>query len=830
MVVASNISIKSNIYINSTKTLFDKEFMKRVRGQELLAKLNKSRGTLESWSFCNEQKDVISYGPPMCGHDKPNISWGINFGDGEFVCKCENKKCSHYYEKCSRFTNFRKISRVQLTAQVLTDNTMPDFSLLRFLDENDKKVYLEIIEKQREKSYEAETELKTVFKPSPNEELKTSDEQKDKSNKEIPAIKHGISFESIPKTASNDNGKQKSEERASQIKAVSPLETTPKTSKDDIEKKKTSVAYVPINEPDEIISLDIHDRVIVNAGPGTGKTYTVIQRLLYILREEIAPPDKILVLCYSRAAVKVIRERIEDEIRLGTVPDNARLLFYNIRTFDSFVTYMLSDDENPGTLNRLDYNARIKKFIDEYAKDPKALSDLEYFIVDELQDLVGIRAEMVKAILEKIQCGFMLLGDKCQSIYDYQITDDNEINSYRFYKWLEPKFISAKKYELTRNVRQVESLATLSSDLRNAILTDIEEKELISLETCVKHLLDGSFITDLKNIDEEDIVADSVLCRNNAEAAAICSELYSQGIISSLNNGARHISVCPWIAYILSNYTETRIAHSAFIERVFKCGLNDGDVKWTLLKIVEGIENESVLDIRQFVKNMISGKNIPDELISDNHDAIRISTVHRAKGMEFNHVQLLKENFSNASLAKSKNVLDEIKIAYVALTRAKENISFCKFLSLYVLKLDSGRLICTGWSKKNKFCSHIVIKPDDIHQYSFIGGDAIERQTYISTIHVGDSVEIFREQGGYHVLHNGVVIGTLEGSFSSEMRDAMNKTNHSNNLPSRLSNVYVSKLVTIANTKYTEIIPSPYNKSGLWLGVELAGLARNDWT
>ena len=105
-----------------------------------------------------------------------------------------------------------------------------------------------------------------------------------------------------------------------------------------------------------IINADIHERIWVNAGPGTGKTYTVIQRLKKMLNDEI--DGTILVLCFSRNAVQVIRERLSEALgpTVESLIDDGQLV---IRTFDSFATYMLEDELNPAW----DYNQRIEAFI-----------------------------------------------------------------------------------------------------------------------------------------------------------------------------------------------------------------------------------------------------------------------------------------------------------------------------------------------------------------------------------------------------------------------------------------------------------------------------------
>jgi len=61
------------------------------------------------------------------------------------------------------------------------------------------------------------------------------------------------------------------------------------------------------------------------------------------------------------------------------------------------------------------------------------------------------------------------------------------------------------------------------------------------------------------------------------------------------------------------------------------------------------------------------------------------------------------------------------------------------------------------------------------------------------------------------------------------MKNAMKSTNNSRDLPKHLTNVYINNIVSIANTKFNESIAEPYNKSGLWLGIEISGFAKTNW-
>lgn len=51
----------------------------------------------------------------------------------------------------------------------------------------------------------------------------------------------------------------------------------------------------------------------VIAGPGSGKTFVIIQRILYLIRNHHIPPDRILVITYTKAAAAEMKDRYEKE-------------------------------------------------------------------------------------------------------------------------------------------------------------------------------------------------------------------------------------------------------------------------------------------------------------------------------------------------------------------------------------------------------------------------------------------------------------------------------------------------------------------------------------
>jgi superfamily I DNA/RNA helicase len=156
-------------------------------------------------------------------------------------------------------------------------------------------------------------------------------------------------------------------------------------------------------------------QMLVTAGPGTGKTYTLIARLAHLVQSEgLSPGQEILVLSFSRAAVRLIRDRL--------VAATGDVRFVRAVTFDSFATALLSEVQPEGAWAEGSYDDRIRSATRLIAEDPEAKDSVGQFrqvLIDEAQDLVGERAEFVKTILLAAIGGFTVFGDPAQGIYGF---------------------------------------------------------------------------------------------------------------------------------------------------------------------------------------------------------------------------------------------------------------------------------------------------------------------------------------------------------------------------------------------------------------------------
>lgn len=167
----------------------------------------------------------------------------------------------------------------------------------------------------------------------------------------------------------------------------------------------------------DVAEADPDARMFVTAAAGQGKTEVLLARVKTLVEDGLNPADEILVLSFSRAAVEAVRKR-------ARIHDLDGL---QIRTFDSFAAQILidMDEETLGD----SFDARIRKATKYIAGDetPDRLTYLQHILVDEAQDLVGDRAELVLALFSVLgdDFGFTVLGDPLQGIYDFQLKNPN---------------------------------------------------------------------------------------------------------------------------------------------------------------------------------------------------------------------------------------------------------------------------------------------------------------------------------------------------------------------------------------------------------------------
>lgn len=609
-----------------------------------------------------------------------------------------------------------------------------------------------------------------------------------------------------------------------------------------------------INYQDTAIKALPEQKMLVSAGPGTGKTYTLLKRLEFLIQDCNLHIDDIVVLSFSRAAIAEIKQRTLNMIDLNEYSYNI-LQDVDIRTFDSFATYMLKEVVPELDLSGKDYNTRIELAIDCIKNNPEIFNDTKHIIVDEIQDLVAVRARLVQTILQYSNCGFTFLGDPCQAIYEYQVEDTpDEPSSISFLKWLNETYKDGLvKINFEHNYRQSTSLAKVGQQVRKGLLSGDKALQLDRLLQAAESLPNLGNIQDISNRFEFDSDRKyAVLCRDNGEVLKVSRLLRDQNIKHIVQRPSTQKLMDRWLAQLLGRYSKKFMGFDDFQELVNNLDreslLSNIEEYWGTLQKIEN-DYSSSINMDTLFNNLSRNYLMYTELESVSHSNIVVSSIHRAKGREYDEVILLDNGIYERSRWSDDS--GEFRTYYVAMTRPKESL-YLTSLDPYYRRKVRERWIFTGMNRKGKpYISNMEIGLEkDVETTSFVdvrlfGSErgVLDNQEYIcKNVRSGDLVSLVKSQDvnqqvvKYRIFHDGHCIGSMSNQFSNDVFQALKEVQNfysRNNIeyyPTELNEVYIEDIYSYV-MPFTDLnVPEIYRRSRVCNGVYLTGLARFSWT
>lgn len=411
-----------------------------------------------------------------------------------------------------------------------------------------------------------------------------------------------------------------------------------------------------------VAEADADARLLVTAGAGQGKTEVVASRIQYLVEEkELSASTEIMVLSFSRAAVQAVRSRL----------DAREIARTDVRTFDSFASYLLSqNDIEP--VGSYDNRVRHATGLLTRSHDIDGIEELAHVVLDEVQDLVGDRAEMVLALLRRLDesAGFTALGDPLQAIYDFTLADSrSKMTSGEFADRLIKEF-GASSATLQRNYRARGKFPRDVIGLGNVIRDEAEvdaSRTMTDFENTLPHtgeIKNWEFLTGNTG-------RTAILCLSNGEALRISRFLSEQCVDHVVRRPAQDFGAARWIAEVFSGMAGPDVAR-ADVESVIETKLSERlrDEAWYLLKGAEGSNRMNQLNLSR-LRSMITAGSIPLTLTEPDRASVIVSTIHRAKGLEFERAYFVHPNHP----VGDQREWPALRQKYVALSRARDDIA-----------------------------------------------------------------------------------------------------------------------------------------------------------
>ena len=634
----------------------------------------------------------------------------------------------------------------------------------------------------------------------------------------------------------------------------------------------------PDDEPqrERVRSAGAAARLLVEAGPGTGKTEIAAVRMATLVRKELSP-GQMLVLSFSRSAVRNLIDRVA---RLVGADDRIleELRHVSIRTFDSWAFRMLRLLQNPApTLLARAHDENIEELTRLIRSGRREtvralIGDRRHLIVDEFQDLPGVRGELVLALLDLLSppgrpgAGFTILGDPAQAIYGFAATGTGREfpTPAEYWKKVTNAYgAELEIVELTHNYRAERPLADLSSTLRGVLLsrrTDHEKLRIV--RNVVAALPFPAEPAGPSWLDSGDSGSRAILTRTNGESLRVLARLFGTEVGGGatpvrLRAGSRASLPPAWIAALLGRLRSPELSKSQF-GRIYEyltgewddptcrsLGLPSEETTWSRLCRASGAPEDGS---RVRVPELRSRLNWPDAFPDDQlagEDGLLVTTIHQSKGLEFDIVTVLdaprNEGGRTGREGDDVSVLEEANVNYVAVTRAGRELNRMDGRELYetprAWKLRNGRERLCYW--RNGWMNVELGLSGDLDPFGFVdadlhgGPDAVAKvQDHLlrgARTLLGHKVMLVkRAYGGKAVWHvhvqtpdgSGLLIGRTAPQVAHDLLHMLWARGFS--LPNTIWNLRIAAVGTVASEAEFPL-GEPYRTSRFWLGVSLFG-------
>ncbi|MEU6283828.1 UvrD-helicase domain-containing protein [Streptomyces sp. NPDC047028] len=610
------------------------------------------------------------------------------------------------------------------------------------------------------------------------------------------------------------------------------------------------------NEQRAVVEQPWDARVLVTAGAGAGKTHTLVRRLDALCGHE--DPDEaleaaeILVLTFTRAAARELRERIS---RHG---ERARRV--RARTFDMWAYEVLLQAHPDGEWGSLGFEERIAAATRAIESGALEIGDAvppAHVVIDEVQDLLGERRELVETLLDRYQgsCGFTVVGDAAQSVYGFQIEDlDERVDETgRFFDWLRCSYPDdLVELRLTANFRAKtdEARVALAHGPRLQQLSDPEEAAALYDE--LRNLLLAP-TNGMGDLDDEFTLAGlrdltdtcAVLTRDNREALVVSGLLHAHGVEHRLRRPLEERPVPYWVAELLRRTEATGLTEDRFRTLLGQVPLpyepNIGAL-WTVLRRIARGAGRGVLDVDRLRRAVADGR-FPDEAADPETARIVVSTVHRAKGLEFDRVIVLVPPTVAELHKRHKGELDlpaEARALYVAMTRARQDLYHVPSPELPQFRLtekrSQGRRYIGGWRSHDRY--GIVAGAGDVCRDTPPGRDvdAGATQAYLlERVAYGHPVTLRKrhdipmgetESPPYALVHDGREIGEASRRFREALFEVQ-KVNRSWDpwWPDEIHDLRIDTLETVTGSTAAGANVG-LGERGVWIVPRITGVGR----
>ena len=407
------------------------------------------------------------------------------------------------------------------------------------------------------------------------------------------------------------------------------------------------------NRQCEIIDDKESKYIVVAAGPGSGKTRVLVHKLASLLLLEEVKHEQLLMLTFSRAAATEFKKRL-----IELVGNAAH--YVEIKTFHSYSFDLIGKQGNLDEAKDVVRQAAemIKNGEVEQSKIAKSV-----LVIDEAQDMGADDFRLVQALMrQNEEMRVIAVGDDDQNIYAFRGSDSRHMQSLVSVE-------GAKLYEMTDNYRSAKAVVDCANRFVQHIPGRLKKTPIQSATG-----EEGKVMT-LKSLFDGEIKVQgstAILTRTNEETMQVAYELEQRGLHATIaqSMGGFRFGNLVEVRYFLKQLGKNEISISKEKWQEAKRRTLETYASSTCLNVIKhffaDFEATRQVFYRSDLREFIFESNIEDFIAADDQ-SVFVSTIHKAKGREFDTVYLL------SPIPDSRDIND-MRVYYVGLTRAKRNL------------------------------------------------------------------------------------------------------------------------------------------------------------
>jgi hypothetical protein len=538
-----------------------------------------------------------------------------------------------------------------------------------------------------------------------------------------------------------------------------------------------------------VLALAPEARVLVDAGPGTGKTFVACARVASLIGAGI-PASKIWLISFTRTAVVEIRNRIASALQ-----DPAAAAAVRVATLDSHAWALHSGFSSDAALTG-SFDENISRTLERVRGDEELqdyLHRVRHLIIDEGQDIVGVRAELSLALVDALEqdCGVTVFADEAQAIYGFTEDEDgpgpvglklpdelrgrgfSEVALGRVHRTQRPGLVEIFTRVRRRVVRRAGNAAARRRQIEDDIRRLADDTLSSSADIRLDLLPTDALVLMRRRVDVLE------LSSRNSE---VPHRLRMSGLPSCLQ---------PWLGLLLWDHTERRLTKSRFealwADRAADEPKIDCDVAWRLLVEVAG-ETATTVDL--WALRAALARPTPPMLFCTPEFGTSgpvLGTIHASKGREADEVLLCIPPAEAET--EHLDVDEEIRVLFVGATRARQRLTI---VGSGYGRAGSASGRAWRWMVAPKGKTHLRrVKIEVGRAQDLEAGGLVGRRVFDSAEEAAGSQDIWRhtplQQGliarserelDYQFIleRDGKRLGLLSPSFRDDLREIATQT------------------------------------------------------